>query len=365
MPATELDLLSINTIRFLSVDAVQKANSGHPGLPMGAAPMAYVLWTRFLEHDPADPRWFDRDRFVLSAGHGSMLLYSLLHLGGLRTDARGDPELPPVGQPHARPSGERPHARGRSHHRPARPGDLQRRRHGDRRGAPRGSLQSAGARSDRPLHLRAGERRRPHGRGGLRGLLPRRPPRPRQADRALRRQSHQSRGIDVGVLHRGRRRSLRGVRLARRPRRDGNDLDGIERAITNARREVRRPSIVMVRTEIGYGAPHKGGTFEAHGSPLGPEEVKAAKENLGWPTDPPFYIPKEALAHLRRALEDGKAAHQRWNERMAAYERAFPELAARSSSDAWRPSCRRAGSRRCRASTPTRRASPRARPRRR
>ncbi|MET0152870.1 MAG: transketolase [Candidatus Binatia bacterium] len=328
MPATELDLLSINTIRFLSVDAVQKANSGHPGLPMGAAPMAYVLWTRFLEHDPADPRWFDRDRFVLSAGHGSMLLYSLLHLGGYgltlediqsfrqwgsRTPGHPESDLTPgveattgplgqgisnavgmaIAEAHLAARFNRPGHEVIDHHTYvlASDGDLM-------EGVASEACSLAG-------HL------------GLGKLI------------VLYDDNHISLAGSTSVCFTedvGARFAAYGWHVDHVA--DGNDLDGIEQAITNARREGRRPSIVMVRTEIGYGAPHKGGTFEAHGSPLGPEEVKAAKEALGWPTDPLFYVPKEALAHLRRALDDGKAAHERWNERMVAYGRAFPELAA-------------------------------------
>jgi transketolase len=328
MPATELDLLSINTIRFLSVDAVQKANSGHPGLPMGAAPMAYVLWTRFLEHDPADPRWFDRDRFVLSAGHGSMLLYSLLHLGGYgltlediqsfrqwgsRTPGHPESDLTPGVEATTGPLGQ-----GISN-------------------AVGMALAEAhlAARFNRPGHQVIDHYTYVLASDGdlMEGV----------ASEACSLAGHLGLGKLI-VLYDDNRISLAGstsvcftedigARFAAYGWHvdhvgDGNDVDGIERAITNARREVRRPSIVLVRTEIGYGAPHKGGTFEAHGSPLGPEEVKAAKKALGWPTDPPFYIPKEALAHLRRALDDGKAAHERWTERMAAYGRAFPELAA-------------------------------------
>ena len=138
-----LDQLCIDTIRFLSVDAVQQANSGHPGMPLGAAPMAYVLWTRLLKCNPANPDWPDRDRFVLSAGHGSMLLYSLLYLTGYDLSLDDIKQLPPVGQQDARPSRTRPHARGRSDHRPARPGFCQRRRHGHRRSAAGGPLQPA------------------------------------------------------------------------------------------------------------------------------------------------------------------------------------------------------------------------------
>jgi len=327
MPAAELDLLSINTIRFLSVDAVQKANSGHPGLPMGAAPMAYVLWTRFLEHDPGDPGWFDRDRFVLSAGHGSMLLYSLLHLTGygltladIESFRQWDSRTPGHPESHLTPGVE------------ATTGPLGQ------------GISNAVGMAIAEAHLAARFNRPGHevidhhtyvlaGDGDLMEGV---------ASEACSLAGHLGLGKLI-VLYDNNHISLAGstsvsftenvgARFAAYGWHvdgveDGNDLDGIERAITNARREVSRPSIILVRTVIGYGAPHKGGTFEAHGSPLGPEEVKAAKQNLGWPTDPAFYIPKEALAHLRHAIDDGKAAHERWSERMASYTRAFPDLA--------------------------------------
>ena len=148
-PMADLDQLCINTLRMLSVDTVQKAESGHPGMPMGAAAIAYVLWTRFLIHNPADPAWPDRDRFVLSAGHASALLYSLLHLTRVRPDARRPEAVPAVGQPDAGPSRARLRAGRRGQHRPARPGAGQRGRHGDRGAVARGDVQPARARGRR------------------------------------------------------------------------------------------------------------------------------------------------------------------------------------------------------------------------
>ena len=143
MSSTDLDLLCINTVRTLSMDAVQKAESGHPGTPMALAPLGYVLFTRTMRHDPADPHWPDRDRFVLSCGHASMLLYSLSLPERLRPDARGPEAVPAVGEPHAGPPGVRLHAGRRDDDRSARPGHRQRRRHGRRRGASRGDVQQA------------------------------------------------------------------------------------------------------------------------------------------------------------------------------------------------------------------------------
>jgi transketolase len=328
MPATELDSISINTIRFLSVDAVQKANSGHPGLPMGAAAMAYVLWTRFLKHDPGDPKWPDRDRFVLSAGHGSMLLYSLLHLTGYdlslediksfrqwgsRTPGHPESHLTsgveattgPLGQgisnavgmaiaeAHLAAHFNRPGYAIVDHHTYvlASDGDLM-------EGVASEACSLAG-------HL------------GLGKLI------------VLYDDNHISLAGSTSMCFTedvGARFAAYGWHVQHVA--DGNDLDDIDRVLQNARSEPRRPSLVIVRTEIGYGAPHKAGTFEAHGSPLGPDEVNAAKQKLGWPLDPPFHIPAAALANFRRALDEGKTARRIWEERLDAYGRAFPDPAA-------------------------------------
>ena len=217
----DLDQLSIDTIRTLSIDGVQQANSGHPGAPMGAAPMAYAVWTRFLRHAPTDPHWPDRDRFVLSAGHASMLLYSLLHLTGYaRLDGRPQ-VVPPVGQHHAGAPGARPHARRRSHDRSARPGPDECGRHGHRGTPPRRRIQRRRSRRHdrRPLDLRHRLGRRPPGGRGLRGGQPGRPPAARQARRPVRRQPHPARWADEDGLVRGCPGTIRGVRLAHPARR--------------------------------------------------------------------------------------------------------------------------------------------------
>jgi transketolase len=322
-----LDQLCINTMRFLSVDAVQKANSGHPGLPLGAAPMAYALWARRLKHNPRDPDWFDRDRFVLSAGHGSMLIYSLLHLTGydLSLDevkqfrqwgskAPGHPErghtpgveitTGPLGQGIANAVGmaiaeaqlaaryNRPGFAVIDHATYAlvSDGDLM-----EGVGAEAASL--AG-------HLRLGK---------LTCLY--------DDNRVT-----LAAGTDITFSeNRARRFEAYGwhtVTVA-----DGNNLEAIDAALQAARAETTRPSLILVRTHIGYGSPHKQDTFEAHGSPLGTDEVRLTKEKLGWPTQPPFLIPEPALAHFREALGRGARDQTAWNERMAAYAQAFPELA--------------------------------------
>ena len=323
----QLELLSVNTIRFLSVDAVQKAESGHPGLPLGAAPMAYVLWTRFLQHNPADPHWFDRDRFVLSAGHGSMLLYSLLYLTGYdlsleelkqfrQWDSRtpGHPErgltpgvettTGPLGQGFANGVGmaiaER-HLAAR-YNRPRHlvvnhytymllsDGDLM-------EGVSAEAASLAG-------HLKLGK------------LI------------CLYDDNHITLSASTNMSFSedcAKRFSAYGWHT--QALENGNDLAAIDLALQAAQSETERPSLLLVRTHIGYGSPHKQDTYEAHGSPLGHEEVILTKQALGWPVEPPFHVPDQALTHFRRAKEQGKRAQAEWDERFSAYAGEFPDLA--------------------------------------
>src|SRR5258708_9824940 len=328
MPETALDNLSVNTIRFLSVDAVQKANSGHPGLPMGAAPMAYILWTRFLKHNPADPKWFDRDRFVLSAGHGSMLLYSLLHLTGYPLSMNdlgnfrqwdsltpGHPErhITPgvetttgplgqglanavgmaIGEAHLAAHYNRPGHEIINHHTYVIAGD------GDlMEGVTSEACSLAG-------HL------------GLGKLIV------FYDDNKILLAGTTSLAFteDVGLRFAAYGWQVQHVA-------DGNDLDAIERALNVARSAPNQPSLIAVRTIIGYGAPHKENTFEVHGNPLGPDEVLAAKKNLAWPSEPAFLLPGEALEHFRQALATGAEAEAAWQARLEAHAREFPDLAA-------------------------------------
>jgi transketolase len=323
-----LDQLCINTIRFLSVDAVQKANSGHPGMPLGAAPMAYALWTRLLKHNPRNPGWFDRDRFVLSAGHGSMLLYSLLHLTGYdlpleeikrfrqwRSKAPGHPErghtpgvevtTGPLGQGLANAVGMAL-AEAQLAARYNRPG-FEIIDHATYAIASDGDLMEGVASEAASLagHLRLGK---------LTCLYD-----DNQVTLAA--------GTSVTFTEdRARRFEAYGwhtISLA-----DGNDLEAIDAALQAARTETGRPSLILVRTHIGYGSPHKQDSFEAHGTPLGEEEVRLTKKALGWPAEPPFLIPEAALEHFRQALPRGARAEAQWKSRMAAYAEAFPELAA-------------------------------------
>ncbi|MCG5076526.1 transketolase [Paraburkholderia tagetis] len=326
-PASALDDLCVNTLRFLSVDAVQKANSGHPGMPLGAASMAYVLWTRFLKHNPADPAWFDRDRFVLSAGHGSMLLYSLLHLTGYDLPLEqirrfrqwgsltpGHPErgltpgvettTGPLGQGFANGVGmamAEAHLAAR-YNRPGfgivdhftygivSDGDLM-------EGVASEAASLAG-------HLQLGK---------LIYLYD---------DN----QVTLSAGTDITFTEdRSRRFEAYGWHTQRID--DGNDRLAVEQALDNARAETQRPSLILVHTHLGYGSPDKQDSYKAHGSPLGEEEVRLTKQNLGWPTEPAFLVPPAAQAHFHRALAEGPYRQAEWNTRYAAYTRAFPELA--------------------------------------
>ncbi|MEO5642631.1 MAG: transketolase [Bacteroidia bacterium] len=323
----DLDQLAINTIRFLSVDAVEKANSGHPGLPMGAASMAYVLWTKFLKHNPANPHWYNRDRFVLSAGHGSMLLYSLLHLTGYDlsleeiknfrqwgSKAPGHPELGitpgvetttgPLGQGFANGIGmaiaeaylaaryNRPGFEMIDHHTYALVSD--------------GDLMEGVASEAAALagHLKLGKLIYLYDNNHI--TLASATPVTFTEDHALRFKAYGWHTVTVD---------------------DGNDLEAIEKAIESAKKETERPSLILVRTHIGFGSPNKQDTCAAHGSPLGKEEVKRTKENLNWPLEPDFYIPSKALDHFRNAIENGKKAEEEWGNNFSNYEKKFPKAA--------------------------------------
>ncbi|UJR79486.1 transketolase [Sandaracinus amylolyticus] len=329
MKERELDRLSIDTIRFLAVDAVQKAGSGHPGLPLDAAPMAYVLWTRYLKHNPADPRWIDRDRFVLSAGHGSALLYALLHLTGYEEMTleqlqrfRQWGSLTP-GHPESHLAGCVEASTG-----PLGQGI------GNALGMAIAEAHLA-ARFNRPGHELFDHFTYVIASDGdmMEGV---------QAEAASL-AGHLALGKLI-VLYDSNRVTLSGTTsitftedVAARYQAygwhvqrvdDGNDVDALSRAIRAAREAKTQPSLISVRTVLGFGAPTKAGTFEAHGNPLGDDEVKRTKAHLGWPEEPPFFLPREALAHLRSALERGKTAQDGWKRRFADYRKAFPELAA-------------------------------------
>jgi transketolase len=324
----QLDQLCINTIRFLAVDAVQKANSGHPGMPMGAAPMAYVLWTRFLKHDPAKPAWPNRDRFVLSAGHGSMLLYSLLHLTGYDmpleelkqfrqwgSKTPGHPEhwLTPGIETTTGPLGQ-----------------------GFGNGVGMAIAQKyLAAHFNRPGHeivdynvyAIAGDGDLMEGvsseAASLAGHL--------KLDNLIYFYDDNHISIEGNTelaFTEDRGKRFEAYDWFVQKVEDGNDLDAIDAAIRKAQSERGRPSVIMVRTHIGYGSPNKHDSAEAHGSPLGVEEVKLTKQNLKWPLEPAFLVPDEAAAHFRLAVAKGAEAESAWEAKLAAYRKAFPDLAA-------------------------------------
>jgi transketolase len=326
--APQLDELCINTIRTLSIDAVQKANSGHPGLPLGASPMAYVLWQRHLRHNPRDPRWPDRDRFVLSAGHGCMLLYSLLYLTGydLTLDdlksfrqwgskTPGHPEwhdtpgveatTGPLGQGTANAVGMAIAERWLAHrfNRPGHTivdhrtfcmvgdGDLM-----------EGISSEAGSLAG---HLKLGK---------LTYLYD---------DNHVSLDGPTSWSFTEDVLKRYEAYGWQVLRVE-----NGNeDLTAIDEAIRTAVSQEERPTFIAVRTTIGYGSPHKAGTSAAHGSPLGAEEVALTKKALGWEWQDPFHVPEEALRHFRAAVEKGIQEQAQWERRFEAFAKEYPDLA--------------------------------------
>jgi transketolase len=328
--AVAIDQLCINTIRTLSIDAVERANSGHPGLPLGAAPMAYVLWQNHLRHNPENPGWPDRDRFVLSAGHGSMLLYALLHLTGydLSIDdlksfrqwgsrTPGHPEFSltpgveattgPLGQGSANAVGmaiaERALAhrfnqdghRIVDHHTYAlvSDGDLM-------EGVSAEAASLAG-------HLRLAK---------LIYLYD-------SNDVTL----DGPTSLTFTTEDVERRYEAYGFQVLRV--RDGDhDLDAIDRAITEAKAETKKPSLIVVRTTIGFGSPRKQGTSSAHGSPLGAEEVALTKEALGWDPTAEFHVPEEARARFRKAIANGGRLESEWNDRVRALAASRPDLAS-------------------------------------
>ncbi|MGD8991949.1 MAG: transketolase [Desulfobacterales bacterium] len=326
--SSDLDLLCINTIRMLSADGVQKANSGHPGMPMGAAAMAYVLWTRFLRHNPNNPKWPNRDRFVLSAGHGSMLIYSLLHLSGydlpldeLKNFRQWGSKTPGHPEYGATPGVE------------TTTGPLGQ---GFANGAGMALAERyLAARFNKPGHqiidhftygivsdgdLMEGishEAASLAGHLGLGKLI------------YFYDDNHISIEGDTDITfteNRIGRFESYDWHVQYVP--DGNNLAALEQAIIEAQNESDRPSLIAVRTHIGYGSPNKQDTASAHGEPLGLEELQRTKENLGWPQEPSFLIPENALMHFRRAIEVGQKLEKRWENAFDTYQTEFKEDAA-------------------------------------
>jgi len=324
---SDLQLRAINTLRFLSADGVQKANSGHPGLPMGTAAIAFTLWTRHLRHSPRNPKWMGRDRFVLSGGHGSMLLYSLLHLTGY--------DLPLEQLQNFRQWGS------------ITPGHPE---YGLTPGVevttgPLGSGFATGVgMAIAASHLAATFNKPGHEivdsyiyaivtDGDLMEGV---------AAEAASMAGHLSLGRLIYIYDdnhisidgstdlaftedRAKRFEAYGWHVQKVD--DGNDVEAIDKAIKAAKADP-RPSIIMCRTIIGFGAPNRQGTSKAHGEPLGDDELNAAKENLGWPKEPRFFIPEDVQAFYRNAVDRGRELEADWRMRRDAYARLFPELGA-------------------------------------
>jgi transketolase len=324
----DIDTLAVNTIRMLSVDAVQKANSGHPGLPMDAAPMAYVLWTKYLRHTPRNPEWLNRDRFVLSAGHGSMLQYSLLYLTGydlslddiknfrqFKSKTPGHPELNhtpgievttgPLGQGFANGVGL---AIGQKFYaeRYNKPGfDIFNYRifaitsDGDMmEGISSEAASIAG-------HLQLGNLIYFYDDNHI----------------SIEGNTNITFTEDVAARFEAYGWHVQTVS-------DGNDFDAINKCLQNAINETGKPSLIKIRTHIGYGSPNKQDTADAHGSPLGKDEVKLTKENLGWDTGKDFYVPESVLQHSRLAVDKGNELEESWKNLFSEYKKSYPALAA-------------------------------------
>lgn len=323
MTYSDLDQHCINTIRFLAVDGVQKARSGHPGTPMGATTIVYVLWDRFLKHNPANPTWLNRDRFILSAGHASMLLYALLYLTGydLSLDdlksfrqwgskTPGHPEYGltpgvevtsgPLGQGFANGVGMAVAERWLAEHFKSGNGIID---HYTYALVSDGDLQEGVSSEAASLA----------GTWKLGKLI----------------YLYDSNGIQIEGSTKiaftedvATRFTAYGWHVVGPI--DGHDPDAVEAAIRAGQAETERPTLIICHTHIGYGAPTKQDTASAHGEPLGEEEVRAAKLALGWPVEPTFYVPDDVLAHMRKALQRGQAAEEAWQQRMQAWQREHP-----------------------------------------
>ncbi|PGX26957.1 transketolase [Bacillus cereus] len=322
-----INQLAVNTIRTLSIDAINAANSGHPGLPMGAAPMAYALWANHLNHNPNHPKWFNRDRFVLSAGHGSSLLYSLLHLAGydvsiddlknfrkLNSKTPGHPEFghTPGVEATTGPLGQ--------------------------------GIANAVGMAMAEAHLAAKFNKDGHsiidhntyalvGDGDLMEGV---------AYEAMSMAGHMKLGKLI-VLYDSNEISLDGelgiafsediekraesvhwqyVRVE-----DGNDVDAITKAITLAKENTDQPTLIEIRTIIGYGSPKVAGTNKAHGNPLGVEEATATKQVYGWDYEEDFFVPEEVTAHFNELKQKGIEKENEWNEQFNVYRESNPALA--------------------------------------
>ncbi len=324
---TDVEQLAINTIRTLSIDAIEKSNSGHPGMPMGAAPMAYSLWTKFMNHNPSNPQWFNRDRFVLSAGHGSMLLYSLLHLSGYDLQLEdlkqfrqwgsktpGHPEFGhtagvdattgPLGQGIAMAVGmamaerhlaekyNRDNYKVVDHYTYSICGD--------------GDLMEGVASEAASLagHLKLGR---------LVVLYD-------SNDISL--DGDLNKSFSESVEDRFKAYGWQYIRVE-----DGNNIGEISKAIEAGRADLERPTLIEVKTTIGFGSPNLAGTSNVHGAPLGTEETKLTKESYGWKNEEAFYVPAEVYTHFNNVVKEcGAEKETAWNELFSAYKEQYPEL---------------------------------------
>lgn len=324
-PSEKTDLLSINTLRFLSVDAVQKANSGHPGMPMGCAPIAYILYAKHMKHNPRNPKWLNRDRFILSNGHGSMLLYSILHLCGYKISmddiknfrqwgsiTPGHPEYHltpgvetttgPLGQGFANAVGmaiaesylasvfNKDDLKVLDHfiYGICSDGDLM-------EGISHEAASVAG-------HLKLGK---------LIFFYD---------DNRITIDGSTSLAFSEDI---GKRFDAYGWHVQKVD--DVNDLYALETALLAAKEETGKPSIIITKTHIGFGSPHKQDTSDAHGSPLGEEEIKLTKRNLNWPEDKSFYVPGEVSAHFSSLAEQFNKYEEDWSRLFSKYERQYPD----------------------------------------
>ncbi|MDD6208003.1 MAG: transketolase [Clostridiales bacterium] len=323
---SNLDTMSVNAIRVLSADAIQKVNSGHPGLPLGAAATAYELWAHHMKHNPADPKWADRDRFILSGGHGSMLLYSLFHLFGYGNLSIDD--LKEFRQWGSKTPGhpEYGHTVGVE----ATTGPL---------GA--GMAMAVGmAMAEAHLAATFNEEGYPvvdhytyvlggdgcmmegisyeafslAGTLGLHKLIV----------------FYDSNDISIEgntniAFREDVRKRFDAFGFQTLVVEDGNNLEEIGKAIEEAKKDQTRPSMIMVKTKIGFGCPAKEGQASAHGEPLGEDNVKALKENLGWPSMEPFFVPEEVYDHVKKIVQEKAKDEESWNDLFARYSEAYPE----------------------------------------
>jgi len=323
----EVDELCVNTIRMLAVDCVGKANSGHPGMPMGAAPLAYALWTRFLHHNPKNTAWPDRDRFVLSAGHGSALLYSLLHLTGydlpleeLQNFRQWGSKTPGHPEFHLTPGAETttgPLGQGFANGVGMAIAERFLAAHFNRSGHEIINHYTYGIVSDGDLMEGVS-----HEAASLAGHLKLGKLVYLYDDNHISIEGSTDLAFTENRLGRFQAYGWHVEQVD-----DGNSIEAIEKAIREAQGKQDQPSLIAVRTHIGYGSPNKQDSASAHGEPLGAEETRLTKENLGWPLEPQFFIPDEALQQFRGAIEKGERWEKEWRDRFRSYEKAHPDLA--------------------------------------